>query len=152
MAPNRAVSAGSIVVGVAAGEARMVGSRSPDEAAPRLAARGPSEYVTAAFRRQPQHRKDAAATDSGRRPGRPFAGPNVLMALIVQKFGGTSVADVDRIRSVALRVKREVDSGNRVAVVVSAMAGATNQLVDWVRETAPLHDSREYDVIVASGE
>src|SRR3546814_4616257 len=88
----------------------------------------------------------AAATDSGRRPGRPFAGPNVLMALIVQKFGGTSVADVDRIRSVALRVKREVDSGNRVAVVVSAMAGATNQLVDWVRETAPLHDSREYDV------
>src|SRR3546814_20037388 len=93
----------------------------------------------------------AAATDSGRRPGRPFAGPNVLMALIVQKFGGTSVADVDRIRSVALRVKREVDSGNRVAVVVSAMAGATNQLVDWVRATAPLHDSRDYDVIVASG-
>jgi len=74
------------------------------------------------------------------------------MALIVQKFGGTSVANVERIRNVALRVKREVDAGNRVAVVVSAMAGVTNQLVEWVRDTAPLHDAREYDVIVASGE
>ena len=52
------------------------------------------------------------------------------MALIVQKFGGTSVANVERIRNVALRVKREVDAGNRVAVVVSAMAGVTNQLVE----------------------
>ncbi|MET4697211.1 aspartate kinase [Constrictibacter sp. MBR-5] len=74
------------------------------------------------------------------------------MALIVQKFGGTSVANVERIRNVALRVKREVDAGSRVAVVVSAMAGVTNQLVEWVRDTAPLHDAREYDVIVASGE
>ena len=74
------------------------------------------------------------------------------MALIVQKFGGTSVANVERIRNVALRVKREVDAGNQVAVVVSAMAGVTNQLVEWVRDTAPLHDAREYDVIVASGE
>ena len=54
------------------------------------------------------------------------------MPLVVQKFGGTSVRDLDRIQNAALRVKREVDQGNEVAVVVSAMAGATNQLVDWV--------------------
>jgi aspartate kinase len=74
------------------------------------------------------------------------------MARIVQKFGGTSVADVARIKHVARRVKCEVDNGNQVAVVVSAMAGATNQLVDWTRETSRLHDAREYDVVVASGE
>ena len=74
------------------------------------------------------------------------------MARIVQKFGGTSVADIDRIRSVARRVKRETDAGNEVAVVVSAMAGVTNQLVDWTRQTCELHDAREYDVVVASGE
>jgi aspartate kinase len=68
------------------------------------------------------------------------------------KFGGTSVANIDRIRNVALHVKREVDAGNRVAVVVSAMAGATNQLVAWVREAAMLHDMREYDAVVATGE
>jgi aspartate kinase len=76
----------------------------------------------------------------------------VGMALIVMKFGGTSVANVERIRNVARHVKREVDGGNRVAVVVSAMAGATNQLVAWVREASLLHDAREYDAIVASGE
>ncbi|MBI3513129.1 MAG: aspartate kinase [Proteobacteria bacterium] len=74
------------------------------------------------------------------------------MARIVMKFGGTSVADLDRIRNVALRVKREVDAGHEVAVVVSAMAGVTNQLVDWVTGTATLHDAREYDVVVATGE
>jgi aspartate kinase len=74
------------------------------------------------------------------------------MARIVQKFGGTSVADVERIRNVARRVKREVDAGNEVAVVVSAMAGTTNRLVDWTRETSRLHDAREYDVVVSSGE
>src|SRR5260221_10282051 len=74
------------------------------------------------------------------------------MARIVMKFGGTSVADLDRIRHVARRVKREVDAGHEVAVVVSAMAGVTNQLVDWVTGTATLHDAREYDVVVASGE
>ncbi|MBM3488068.1 MAG: aspartate kinase [Alphaproteobacteria bacterium] len=74
------------------------------------------------------------------------------MARIVVKFGGTSVADIERIKSVAARVKRIVDQGNEVAVVVSAMAGATNQLVQWVREAATLHDAREYDVVVASGE
>jgi aspartate kinase len=74
------------------------------------------------------------------------------MARIVQKFGGTSVADVERIKNVARRVKREVDAGNEVAVVVSAMAGVTNQLVDWVGQTCGLHDAREYDVVVASGE
>ncbi len=74
------------------------------------------------------------------------------MARIVLKFGGTSVADVDRIKSAARRVKREVDAGNEVAVVVSAMAGATNQLVAWTNQIATVHDSREYDVIVAAGE
>ncbi len=74
------------------------------------------------------------------------------MALIVQKFGGTSVGDLDRIRNVASRVKAEVESGNRVAVVVSAMAGTTNQLVSWARDIGPMHDAREYDTIVATGE
>ena len=59
------------------------------------------------------------------------------MARLVMKFGGTSVADLDRIRNVARHVKREVDAGHQVAVVVSAMAGTTNQLVDWCREAAP---------------
>ncbi len=74
------------------------------------------------------------------------------MARIVQKFGGTSVADIDRIRNVAQRVKREVDLGNEVAVVVSAMAGVTNQLVKWTTEISRLHDAREYDAVVATGE
>ena len=74
------------------------------------------------------------------------------MALLVMKFGGTSVADIDHIRNVAMHVKREVDAGNKCAVVVSAMAGQTNQLIEWTREAARLHDTREYDSIVASGE
>ena len=74
------------------------------------------------------------------------------MARIVQKFGGTSVADVERIKSVARRVKREADAGNDVAVVVSAMAGVTNQLVGWCQALSPLHDAREYDAVVATGE
>ncbi len=74
------------------------------------------------------------------------------MALIVQKFGGTSVGDLDRIRNVAQRVKTETDAGNHVAVVVSAMAGTTNQLVEWARDIGPMHDAREYDTIVATGE
>ncbi len=68
------------------------------------------------------------------------------------KFGGTSVADIDCIRNVAHHVKREVDAGHEVAVVVSAMAGATNTLVGWCREASRLHDAREYDAVVASGE
>jgi aspartate kinase len=74
------------------------------------------------------------------------------MARIVMKFGGTSVADLDRIRNVAARVKREVDAGNQVAVVVSAMSGVTNQLVKWCQDLSPLHDAREYDTVVATGE
>jgi len=74
------------------------------------------------------------------------------MARIVMKFGGTSVADLDRIRNVARRVKREVDAGHEVAVVVSAMSGVTNQLVAWVNQVAPLYDAREYDAVVATGE
>jgi aspartate kinase len=74
------------------------------------------------------------------------------MSRIVMKFGGTSVATVERIRNVAAHVKREVDAGHEVAVVVSAMAGATNQLVAWTREASAMHDAREYDAIVASGE
>jgi aspartate kinase len=74
------------------------------------------------------------------------------MARLVMKFGGTSVADIDRIRNVARHVKREVDAGHSVAVVVSAMSGKTNELVGWCRQAAPLHDAREYDAVVASGE
>ena len=74
------------------------------------------------------------------------------MARLVLKFGGTSVADIGRIRNVARHVKREVDGGNEVAVVLSAMAGKTNELVAWCREAAALHDAREYDAVVASGE
>ena len=74
------------------------------------------------------------------------------MAKIAMKFGGTSVADLDRIRHVAGLVKREVERGHQVAVVVSAMAGETNKLVGWTRELSPLHDAREYDVVVAAGE
>lgn len=74
------------------------------------------------------------------------------MARLVMKFGGTSVADLDRIRNVAQHVKREVDAGHEVAVVVSAMAGTTNQLVEWCRQAAAMHDAREYDAVVASGE
>ena len=73
-------------------------------------------------------------------------------ARIVMKFGGTSVADVDRINAVARRVKAEVDRGNEVAVVVSAMAGTTNQLVEWTRAISRMHDAREYDVVVSAGE
>ncbi len=68
------------------------------------------------------------------------------------KFGGTSVANLDRIRIVARRVKNEVAAGHSVAVVVSAMAGTTDQLVKWVEEASPLHDAREYDTVVSSGE
>ena len=74
------------------------------------------------------------------------------MPRLVMKFGGTSVADIERIRSVARHVKREVDAGHEVAVVVSAMAGATNQLVGWCQQAAALHDAREYDAVVSSGE
>jgi aspartate kinase len=74
------------------------------------------------------------------------------MARIVMKFGGTSVADLDRIRNAAARVKTEVDRGHEVAVVVSAMAGTTNQLVDWCQKLSPLFDAREYDAVVATGE
>ncbi|MGE5147789.1 MAG: aspartate kinase [Candidatus Eiseniibacteriota bacterium] len=74
------------------------------------------------------------------------------MARIVLKFGGTSVADIERIRHVALTVKKEVDAGHEVAVVVSAMSGVTNQLDKWVRDISRIHDAREYDVVVATGE
>src|ERR1700747_3469491 len=74
------------------------------------------------------------------------------MGRLVMKFGGTSVANLDRIRNVAQHVKREVDAGHEVAVVVSAMAGKTNELVAWCTEASALHDAREYDTVVASGE
>ena len=74
------------------------------------------------------------------------------MARIVQKFGGTSVGNLDRIRNVAQRVKSCVEAGDEVAVVVSAMAGTTNQLVEWAKQVGPMHDAREYDAIVSTGE
>jgi len=82
------------------------------------------------------------------------------MPRLVMKFGGTSVADLDRIRNAALKVKREVDNGYEVAVVVSAMSGKTNELVGWVKDASKpegsngpgLYDAREYDAVVSSGE
>ncbi|WIY52529.1 aspartate kinase [Devosia sp. YIM 151766] len=74
------------------------------------------------------------------------------MARIVVKFGGTSVANIERIRIAARHIKREVEAGNEVAVVVSAMSGKTNELVGWVNEASKFHDAREYDAVVASGE
>ncbi len=74
------------------------------------------------------------------------------MAVIVQKFGGTSVADMDRIKAVADRVEAAVAAGDKVAVVLSAMAGVTNQLVAWVSEASATVNPREYDSVVATGE
>src|SRR3979490_2545227 len=74
------------------------------------------------------------------------------MGRLVMKFGGTSFPNVDRIRNVARHVKREVDAGHDVAVVVSAMAGKTNELVGWCSDASPMHDAREYDAVGASGE
>lgn len=74
------------------------------------------------------------------------------MPTLVMKFGGTSVANLDRIRRAAKRVGVEVAKGYDVIVIVSAMSGKTNELVGWVNETSPLHDAREYDAVVSSGE
>ncbi|MBL3571435.1 aspartate kinase [Rhodovulum sulfidophilum] len=74
------------------------------------------------------------------------------MPVLVMKFGGTSVADLARIRNAAEKVKREVERGYDVIVVVSAMSGKTNELVGWVEQTSPLFDAREYDAVVSSGE
>jgi aspartate kinase len=91
----------------------------------------------------------------------PYQGPlpdpsrrlfSAFMSRIVMKFGGTSMAGIERIRHVANLVKREADGGHEVAVVVSAMAGETDRLIHLCREAASLYDPREYDVVVASGE
>ncbi len=74
------------------------------------------------------------------------------MPVLVMKFGGTSVANLERIKNAALKVKREVERGYDVIVIVSAMSGKTNELVGWVNETSPLYDAREYDAVVSSGE
>ena len=74
------------------------------------------------------------------------------MSRIVMKFGGTSVADLERIRHAARHIEREVKAGNQIAVVVSAMAGTTNQLVEWCNEASPMHEAREYDAVVSTGE
>jgi aspartate kinase len=111
-----------------------------------VAARQPRRYVYAPFRAGAGHYS----------PHRPvlivLLLPGKAMARLVMKFGGTSVADMDRIRNVARHVKREVDAGHDVAVVVSAMSGKTNELVAWCRDASPLHDAREYDAVVSSGE
>lgn len=74
------------------------------------------------------------------------------MPVLVMKFGGTSIATLDRIRRAAKRVGVEVAKGYDVIVIVSAMSGKTNELVGWVNETSPLYDAREYDAVVSSGE
>ena len=74
------------------------------------------------------------------------------MPTLVMKFGGTSVANLDRIARAAKRVALEVSKGYDVIVIVSAMSGKTNELVGWVNETSPMYDAREYDAVVSSGE
>lgn len=74
------------------------------------------------------------------------------MPVLVMKFGGTSVASIDRITRAAKRVAREVALGYDVIVIVSAMSGKTNELAGWVNDISPLHDAREYDAVVSSGE
>jgi len=74
------------------------------------------------------------------------------MAILVMKFGGTSVANIDRIKRAAKRVALEVAHGKNVLVIVSAMSGKTNELVDWVNDTSQFFDAREYDAVVSSGE
>ena len=74
------------------------------------------------------------------------------MPILVMKFGGTSVADLDRIRNAARKVRAEVERGYDVIVIVSAMSGKTNELVGWVGQTSPMFDAREYDAVVSSGE
>src|SRR5512145_3224757 len=96
-------------------------------------------------------RPDAFRPAAGRE-GSPLAGERSRADRLVMKFGGTSVADLDHIRNVARHVEREVKAGHQVAVVVSAMVGTTDQLVHWCRAAAPMHDAREYDAVVASGE
>lgn len=79
-------------------------------------------------------------------------GTTATMPILVMKFGGTSVADLDRIRNAAEKVRAEVERGYDVIVIVSAMSGKTNELVGWVNETSPMFDAREYDAVVSSGE
>ncbi len=74
------------------------------------------------------------------------------MSRLVMKFGGTSVADIGRIHEVARRIKAEADAGHEIAVVVSAMAGTTDQLINWTADVSSLHDAREFDVVVSTGE
>ena len=74
------------------------------------------------------------------------------MALIVQKYGGTSMGSIDRIKNVAKRVKRWHDNGHQVVVVVSAMSGETNRLIDLARQISAQPDPREYDQMVSTGE
>src|SRR5580704_2356684 len=74
------------------------------------------------------------------------------MALLVLKFGGTSVGDIERIKNAAAKVEAEVRRGNKVAVVVSAMSGVTDQLIGYCRAVSPHHDPREHDAVVSTGE
>ena len=77
---------------------------------------------------------------------------DAVVRSVVHKFGGTSVADLERIKNAAQKVRREVERGYDVIVIVSAMSGKTNELVGWVEATSPMFDAREYDAVVASGE
>ncbi|MED5531861.1 MAG: aspartate kinase, partial [Pseudomonadota bacterium] len=74
------------------------------------------------------------------------------MSRLVMKFGGTSVASLSKMRNVTSKIQKEVENGNQVILVVSAMAGTTDELIGKVRQISPLYDAREYDVIVSSGE
>src|SRR6266536_1191731 len=142
-AENRATSAGSTLELVAKGSGISRSSAAADRKIKRGCDRiGASVCIRAFLRRCSPEAVCAPAISL----------LEAAMGRLVMKFGGTSVADIEHIRNVARHVKREVDAGHEVAVVVSAMAATTNRLVEWCREAAVLHDAREYDTVVASGE
>src|SRR5262249_25273948 len=111
-----------------------------------VAAMRPHRYVYAPFRARGLPQSVSRASNHAGELRKP------AMARLVMKFGGTSVADIERIRNVARQARGEVAAGQEVGVAVRARAGATDRLVGWCREAAALHDAREYDAVVSSGE
>src|SRR5207248_8332770 len=127
------------------GHARSAGRRQPLGGGP------PARRDRGLDRRRP-HPRLASRLRRLAQQLRPAAMAPPLKNRIVMKFGGTSMAGIERIRHVAGLVKREAERSNHLAVVVSAMAGETDRLVQLCKEAAALYDPREYDVVVASGE
>src|SRR5262249_28127788 len=148
MAANFAVSAGSMLaLRGSAGSLSLGAEESLMTCAPTSADFPGAALPLSTRKRMDKRRLPGNRRTADFRPRRTRMAQQPKKPRLVMKFGGTSVGDVERIRAVARRVKREADAGAEVAVVVSAMAGATNQLVDWVRDISRFHDAREYDAV-----